>query len=119
MEGIINWLITVQLALGPCAFGSEVIRCCSTPSQVIDLAIAQVTTLTDHEAGETIAITEVPAVEDSLAVEIYGQICGVLFAPTFILDQLSPAMSQAIEVVLDDYTRLVDLPPQYIIETAD
>jgi hypothetical protein len=119
MEGIINWLLSLQLALGPCIFGAELIQCCSTPGQVVDPAIAQYTTLTDHETGETFTITELPAVEESAATVIYGYVCGVLFAPTLILDQLSPSMSQAIEVVLDDYANLVDLPPQYIIEFAD
>ena len=117
MEGIVCWVLAIQLAIGPFVFGSEFIRGVTTPPQVVKLSELEVTTLTDHKTGEVIQFTEIPKIEDSVIDVACENIGGIIFAPASLLCQFSLPIAQAFDEILEGYLCLLEFQERYVIES--
>lgn len=93
MEGMLNWLLSIQLAFGPLVMASELVRISSSPPQVIDLSAIEVREI---------------EVNVSIVSSVFDECAGILLAPTAQLLVVLPTLNEPLDLVVMGYLDLLD-----------
>lgn len=120
MESVVLFLLSVQLALGPSVWASELFRYLVEPPQVVDLSRLEILTTTNELSGAQIQIGFIPEPSpQSPAMTAFELGWETLFAPTGWLIANSPEVCVVAEEIVRVYLDFLEIPDLHLIESEE
>lgn len=118
MQLFFHVLLSVQLAIGPFIWFSEVIQLLSTETPVVQLSEAQTTTLIDCDTGRSFEILSLDTQQsESIATSLFDNLCGVLFTPARGLVSVLPDLDTVWGQIAQNYLDIFSAPYFQIIQS--
>lgn len=120
MEAAFFFLLSIQLAMGPFVWASELFHHCFTPPQVVDLSELKVFTTTDQLSGDPVRFAVLPEpTEQPPLSAAFDRSMEILFAPTSCLVTNCPAFEEVVAEIVGGYLAWLELPDLYLVESEE
>jgi len=118
MQLFLQIVLSIQLAIGPFIWCSEVIRTLSTETTIVDLSTADTVTLLDRDTGESFKIVILePEQTESTATLLFERFSEILFAPTVNMVFVLPDFERVLDWLCEDYLELFEAPSFELVDS--